>query len=227
MCFSPEASFIAGGTLSAMGIATVRNTRHPSELPFAMIPVLLGIQQLIEGVIWLTFHRDAPLLQQAMTYLYAGFAYVVWPIYAPFALAMLEQTRWRKRVILAFMAAGIVVGLFLLNNILSGPLTAAVVGRHIVYSAPSFTWALVPVLYLGATCVSGFFSSHAFVRMFGGLALLAAIIAYVIHVKALVSVWCFFAAVLSLLIYCHLRFRHLGGFPVDLSDREISPVVSV
>ena len=30
---------------------------------------------------------------------------------------------------------------------------------------------------------------------------------------ALVSIWCFFAAVLSLLIYVHLRFRPLGGFP--------------
>jgi hypothetical protein len=29
----------------------------------------------------------------------------------------------------------------------------------------------------------------------------------------LVSVWCFFAAILSLLIYLHLRYRQLGGFP--------------
>jgi hypothetical protein len=51
------------------------------------------------------------------------------------------------------------------------------------------------------------------VKLFGVLALLSFIAAYVVHVLALVSIWCFFAAILSLLIYLHLRFRNLGGFP--------------
>ena len=71
------------------------------------------------------------------------------------------------------------------------------------------------VLYLAATCVSGFFSSHGFVRLFGVLSLLSFIAAYVVHVGALVSIWCFFAALLSLLIYLHLRFRAIGGFPAE------------
>ena len=36
---------------------------------------------------------------------------------------------------------------------------------------------------------------------------------YLFYVRALVSVWCFFAAVLSLIIYLHLHYRDLGGFP--------------
>ena len=69
------------------------------------------------------------------------------------------------------------------------------------------------VLYLAATCVSCFFSSHGFVRLFGVLALAAFITAYLVHRSAMVSIWCFFAAILSLLIYLHLRFRERGGFP--------------
>ena len=57
-----------------------------NELAFAMIPLLFGIQQLTEGVIWLTFSHDAPLLKQAMTYLYSIFSHVLWPIYVPFAM---------------------------------------------------------------------------------------------------------------------------------------------
>ena len=68
-------------------------------------------------------------------------------------------------------------------------------------------------LYLAATCVSCFFSSHGFVRLFGVLALSSFVAAYIVHVGALVSIWCFFAAILSLLIYLHLRFRGRGGFP--------------
>jgi hypothetical protein len=49
------------------------------------------------------------------------------------------------------------------------------------------------------------------VNLFGVLALLAFIAAYLMHIGALI--WCFFAAILSLLIYVHLRFRRLGGFP--------------
>lgn len=64
-----------------------------------------------------------------------------------------------------------------------------------------------------ATCVSCFFSSHGFIKLFGALMLLSFIGAYIVHVRALVSIWCFFAAVLSLLIYLHLRFRGLGGYP--------------
>jgi hypothetical protein len=65
MCFSASASFIAGTSLSVIGVAAIRRTRARTELPFAMIPLLFGIQQLIEGVIWLTFCQDAPLIHLA------------------------------------------------------------------------------------------------------------------------------------------------------------------
>ena len=54
MCFSASASFIAGTSLSAVGVAALRNTKARSEQPLAAIPLLFGIQQLAEGVIWLT-----------------------------------------------------------------------------------------------------------------------------------------------------------------------------
>jgi hypothetical protein len=105
------------------------------------------------------------------------------------------------------------VGLYLLYSIVARPLVAELVGGHIVYDSPHFYLVPVMVLYLGATCVSCFFSSHGFVRLFGILALTSFIAAYLVHVRAVVSIWCFFAAILSLLIYLHLRFRTLGGFP--------------
>ena len=60
--------------------------------------------------------------------------------------------------------------------------------------------------YLSATCVSCFFSSVATVRLFGALALLLFMLAYGFFTVALISVWCFFAAVLSFIIYAHFRF---------------------
>jgi len=213
MCFSASASFVAGTSLCAIGVATVKRVEARSELPFAMIPLLFGIQQLTEGVIWLTFSHNAPLLKQTMTYLYSIFSHVLWPMYVPFAMGIMEAVRWRKKAIFAFEAAGVLVGLYLLYFIVTRPVIAEVVGSHIVYASPHFYLTAIIVFYLAATCVSCFFSSHGFVRLFGGLALVSYIAAYLIHVSALVSIWCFFAAVLSLLIYLHLRFRNFGGFP--------------
>ena len=223
MCFSAAASFIAGTSLSAVGVATLREAKSRTERPFAMIPLLFGIQQLIEGVIWLTFRHDAPVLQQSMTYLYSGFSHVLWPMYVPFAMGLLEAVRWRRRAIFAFEAAGLAVGFYLLYFIVTQPVVAKVMGRHIVYVSPHFYAIPSIVLYVVATCVSCFFSSHGFVRLFGVLAFVSFIAAYLVHVRALVSIWCFFAAVLSLLIYLHLRFRDLGGFPTLRSVRGASP----
>ena len=213
MCFSASASFIAGTSLCAVGVATLKRTEARNELPFATIPLLFGIQQLTEGVIWLAFSHDAPLLKQTMTDLYSIFSHVLWPMYVPFAMGVMEAVPWRKKAIFAFGAAGIIVGLYLLYSIVTRPVVAEVVGSHIVYVSPHFYLIPMIVFYLAATCVSCFFSSHGFVRLFGVLALLSYIAAYIIHVVALVSIWCFFAAVLSLLIYVHLRFKDLGGFP--------------
>jgi len=213
MCFSATASFVAGTALSAVGVATIRKVERRSELPFAMIPLLFGVQQLVEGIIWLTFRYDAPVLKQTMTYAYSVFSHVVWPVYIPFALGFLESTPWRKRALLVFQGAGLIVGGYLLFFLIARPVVAQVDSQHIVYLSPHFLLAPVMVLYLAATCVSCFVSSHSFVRLFGVLALISFIVTYMYSTQALVSVWCFFAAILSLIIYLHLRYRNLGGFP--------------
>ena len=54
MCFSPEASFAGGIIISTIGIATILKVHKPSQIVFASIPIFFGIQQIIEGVLWLT-----------------------------------------------------------------------------------------------------------------------------------------------------------------------------
>jgi hypothetical protein len=213
MCFSATASFVAGTALSGFGVATITKTERRSELPFAMIPLLFGIQQLVEGVLWLTFSHDAPVLRQAMTYIFSLFSHVLWPIYIPFAFRALETTPWRRTAMLWFQAVGVAVGLYLLYFSVAGSVVADVIGQHIVYNSPHFYLVPVTALYVVATCFTGLVSSHTFVRLFGVLAFLSFIAVYFVYTRALVSVWCFFAAVLSLLIYLHLRYRDLGGFP--------------
>ncbi len=205
MCFSATASFVAGSALVVLGVATLRATRRKAEIAFAAIPLLFGLQQLVEGLLWLSFRFDSPQLNVAMTYLFSMFSHVLWPIFVPLAIGLLEPEPWRRKVIWGFQAIGLLVGLYLFYLLVDFPVTA-VAAENIVYVSPHFYKLPVMVLYLLASCASCFFSSDATVRVFGVLALLLFGVAYGFFSLALFSVWCFFAAVLSSIIYARFRF---------------------
>ena len=205
MCFSATASFIAGTALSVLGVATLRATRRKVEVPFASIPLLFGLQQIVEGALWLSFRFDAPDLNVAMTYLFSMFSHVLWPIFVPFAIGLLETVAWRRRVIYGFQAIGLLVGLYLLYLLIDFPVTS-VAEANIVYVSPHFYKLPVMFLYVAATCLSCLASSDTTIRLFGALALALFLIAYGFFTVALFSVWCFFAALLSSIIYFHFKF---------------------
>lgn len=205
MCFSTSVSFIAGASLSAVGVVTVKQAKRKAELPFALIPLFFGIQQTIEGIVWLTFQFNLPTLNIAMTYLYSFFSHVWWPLYIPFSILLLETVPWRKRALLVFQAIGIMVGLYLFYTIIKYPITSEVVNKSIVYDAPHFYILLVMVFYFAATCFSCLFSSHRLVNIFGALVFLFAVVAYQFFAMSFISVWCFFAAILSFIIYLYFK----------------------
>ncbi|MEO7530114.1 MAG: DUF6629 family protein [Sediminibacterium sp.] len=211
MCFSATASFIAGGALSTVGVATLKKTEKKSEIPFASIPLLFGIQQIIEGVIWLTFHRHAPEINIAMTFIYSVFSHVLWPIFVPLSIMLLETVSWRKKVMFTLWIAGTIVGLYLFYNLFAFPITSRVDNNHIVYFSPHFYIYTVMGFYVAATCVSSMFSSHKMIKIFGVLALAAFIFSYLFYKISLVSVWCFFAAILSIMIYAYFNYKNVDG----------------
>ena len=206
MCFSATASFSAGAVLVTLGVATLRTTLRKSEIPFASIPLLFGLQQIVEGLLWVSFRIEAPQLNVAMTYVFSMFSHVLWPMFVPFSIGLLETVPWRRHLIWGFLAVGLAVGLYLFYLLVDFPVTA-VAAEHIVYVSPHFYKLPVMGLYLAATCVSCFFSGDGRVRLFGALALAFFGVAYAFFSVALFSVWCFFAAILSAIIYIQFRFR--------------------
>jgi hypothetical protein len=205
LCFSATASFTAGTALSAVGAVTVHKSRGRSELPLALVPLLFGVQQLAEGALWLSLRRNLPMVQSWATYIFSLFSHVVWPMFVPFAILLVETSRRRKSAIKIFQVLGISVGLYLFFFLVRFGVTAHVHRRSIFYDSPHFYILAVLVIYLGATCLSGLFSSHRCINAFGVLAFVLAIVAYQVSVTTFVSVWCFYAAVLSLLIFFHFN----------------------
>lgn len=197
MCFSATVSFTAGGTLLLVGAWAVRLARQPLELPFALIPVLFGVQQLLEGVLWLTVPAKAPALNAALTQIYSYFSQVLWPIYIPLSVLLLETVRWRRRVLVLITGAGTVCGLFLMSYLVRLPVTSEVRGEHMVYVFEHFHVMAATGLYLLGTCVGPLLSSHRWVRLFGAAATLSFMATYASYATWFISVWCFFAGILS------------------------------
>jgi hypothetical protein len=197
MCFSATVSFTAGSALLLVGAWTVRLSRQPRELPFAMIPLLFGVQQLIEGVLWLQPPATAPALNAALTQIYSYFSQVLWPIYIPLSVLLLETVVWRRRVLSLITGAGTVCGLFLLSYLVRLQVTSAVQGHHMVYVFEHFHVLAATGLYLLGTCIGPLISSHRSVRLFGVAATLSFMATYAFYATWFISVWCFFAGVLS------------------------------
>ena len=171
MCFSATASFSAGGLLLGLGALTLKSARRPRELPFAAIPLLFALQQLSEGVIWLTFRYDALQLNAVMTHVYSFFSHVLWPVYVPVAVLLIEPLGWRRRAVLALVAVGVAVGAYLFYILVAFPVVSRPIGQHIEYVSPHFFATAVMTLYLLSTTFSPILSTHGTVKVFGVLAL--------------------------------------------------------
>lgn len=192
----------------AVSALTLRQTARSAEIPYAAIPLLFGLQQLIEGSLWLTF-ADAPSrLNDTLTHLYALFSHVLWPIFVPIAVLLLEPIQWRRTVLKALAIGGTIAGLYLLYFWAVAPTTSTVVGQHIIYNSPHFYIVPILLLYVLSTCVSSMVSSHPAIRWFGAASLASYVVASAFYSVWFISVWCFFAAVMSGTVWLYFRRPH-------------------
>jgi len=203
MCFSAAASFAAGGALSVAGGLTLVEVKKKTELPFASIPLLFGVQQAIEGAVWLSF--GSPILNTVATYAYSMFSHVLWPIFVPFSVLMIETDLTRKKILYLFTFVGLGVGLYLLYFIIAEPVTAHIVNNSIAYHSPHLYVYPIMALYLVATCGSCLVSSHTMINIFGVVLFISFAIAAWFFIETFFSVWCFFAAILSIIVYWYFQ----------------------
>lgn len=159
--------------LVGIGALTLKSAKHPRVWPFASIPLLFATQQLIEGVIWLTFSADAPLLNTVMTHAYSFFSHVLWPVCLPVAVLMIEPPGGRRRTLTALVLAGSALGIYLLYVLVAFPVVSRPTGQHVEYDSPHFFAAAVMTLYLASTTVSPLLSTLRGVKVVGVLALLS------------------------------------------------------
>ncbi|WP_395626317.1 DUF6629 family protein [Daejeonella sp.] len=211
MCFSATASFGASAILLGIGLISFKNSESKEQKFLASIPLLLSIQQIFEGVLWLTISKPNYLeWVKPSTYGFLIFAQVIWPILIPMALLFLEKESMRKKALSYFLALGLIQALFMGYGLLVYPAESSVSGSHIRYEMdfPAANNWYGGVFYILATGFSPFVSSIKRISLIGVIILFTYLFTRIFYEYYVISVWCYFAAMISFVILSvSMKFR--------------------
>ena len=239
MCFSAEASFAAAGALLPAGAYCVYRAARtaPRALLVALVPAAFGVQQAVEGVVLLRLQQGdpGPIAHASAVFLF--FAVAFWPIWLPLSLGVADH-RIPVRLLLSFWAALSLVWVWVIFPVLVEP--PRWVHTEVVHHSIQYTVAELPafvllqrmvwkIAYLVAICVPllvGRFgpAGRGGGNLIGGgaVAVLFAV-SYLLFSYAYLSVWCFFAALLSLTL-CYAFYKIASpALPPAGRDRVVLP----
>ncbi len=217
MCFSATASFTVAAVLApvaAYSLATAR--REPRWSALAVYPLAFGVQQAIEGVLWLALaagHQDLVALA-ARGFLF--FSHFFWPAWVPLSIWCLETQSepWRRRALFALVVSGLLFGLSisLPSLIRHDWLSVEIVDGSIEYNTVLIYDGVVgrtvlKVAYAAIVVCALVLSTERLVQVFGGIILVSLLVAEHYFAHAFISVWCYFAAVLSIYVGVMLTVR--------------------
>ncbi|MES2255565.1 MAG: DUF6629 family protein [Pseudomonadota bacterium] len=228
MCFSEPVSFVAGGVLMAGGVfagwkAYNINSRY---LPVSQMPTLAGVQQFMEGHVWMGVNNADPSMVWWAAMGFIFFSWLIWPVWIPFSIYFLEPTASRRKLpLLGFAVAGLIFGLVLFVPHLFHPDWVKVRVNHqsLSYEDTMFLDYLIPrwltySIYVILIVAPPMISTYLHIRLFGLtlIAVLAVVFAFLTY--AYISFFCFLAGVGTIhLIYiiiwnkCHRECPELFG----------------
>jgi hypothetical protein len=185
--------------------------------------LFFGIQQAFEGFVWLGIDSNQINIINTSALCFLFFSHFFWLFWLPFTAYSVEKNLFLKKILGAFSFVGLVFGACLYYPLLihSSLLQIQVIDNSIYYKTkfffedfvpPNFSW----MAYILIILIPLFISSNRSFNFLGGLVFMAAIFSYVVFSYAFISVWCFFAAIVS--IYLIYVVNQL----VDFDSRQIS-----
>lgn len=208
MCFSAEASFAGGIIITAIGVATVTKVHKSSQLVFASIPLFFGLQQFTEGILWITLpNPDQASIQKFSTYLFLIMADVLWPMMIPLSVLFMEENQKKKKILRIFLILGACLSAYYATCLILFNVNPEISGYHIQYHTgfPKSLALVTFAIYLTVTITPLFVSSIKRTHMLGVFMFLSCAVTAIFFTQYLTSVWCFFAALISGVIFWILR----------------------
>ncbi|WP_405021072.1 hypothetical protein OHV05_33475 [Kitasatospora sp. NBC_00070] len=203
MCWSAEADLVTGAVVTGLGVACLSGVRHRRQLALAALPLLLGVHQLVEALVWLGGEgRVDPTVAQAARFVWALIAMPVLAVLVPFGAWCAAG---RPRRLLPFLVLGVATAVPLTAAILTGPVTAEAHGHTLSYAVGLPLAPLLLAGYLVATLGPLVAGPDAELRRLGWAMAAGALVCAVLWRTAFASTWCALAALVSVLLLRWVR----------------------
>jgi hypothetical protein len=210
MCYSPTASFVSAALIGTIGVATVRHVRSPRTLLFGAVPILFALHQCTEGLVWLGLHgRIGPIGRDHAAFLFTLYAQGVLPFLMPLAVALMEPAGWRRKAIWGLTIVGAVAAAWDAYGLIFLPTHVFVDHNAIAYRNVMTGSLVISLLSILASCGALLLSGYPVVRWYGILNVIALAIVELVREYAFASVWCFYAALMSVMLYWQFSRGHM------------------
>ena len=204
MCFSATASFSASAILGVAGVITLKNCKSSNQEMFGSIPFVFAIQQLLEGILWVTIgNPDYGTLSQFSMYGFLFFAQILWPIWVPLSIILLIKKDHRNIIHYLLLLIGVTVAGYLAYCLATFGVTANIEGHHVLYvqDYPHGKRKFVGAFYIIATVFPTLFCRIKRMWLLSVTIFISYVLAAIFYEYYVVSVWCFFSSIISLAVY--------------------------
>ncbi|MDT0202934.1 DUF6629 family protein [Nocardioides sp. AE5] len=211
MCFSPEMDIAAGLLVTGIGIEGLRHVTSRRQLPLASLPIVFGVHQLTEVPVW--WHLQGKVGQctgDTAAYVYALIAVILVPILVPVAFAALRLGRSRG-LDLAFVVAGLAAAWMLFGILGTEAPGRRIDGHQITWFAGQHIGDHILPVYAIACLGPALLARSRPLQLFGVLNLVVVAALAALNQGGVVSLWCVWAAITSVLVNLHLRGVRFGG----------------
>lgn len=222
MCFSTTADLVAGGALTPVAVASLRQVRAAREIPFAALPAVFAIHQLIEALVWAGQDGDVSSgLAHAAAVGYACIAFPLLPTLFPVSVVLVEP-RGARRAPMPFVGLGVIVSAYLGYAMLAHGVRVTAHAHALSYDIGTDSGWLWGVLYVIAVIGPALLSRSRSIVAFGAVNLVGLSAVAIAYAEAFASLWCVYAAATSVLVLVHMIGRRRSA-----DSRRTSAAVEV
>lgn len=211
MCFSAEASFVGAGVVGAIGVATLTQVKERKEILLGALPLGFAAHQFLEGVTWLRLDGDLDAnLRGWGVHLWVLYAWALLPAWLPIGVRLIEPDERRRKWMIPLVVVGVALAALMVTQAIHPAIQVRVLDDNLDYMLPIDIGVLLALPYILTTCVSPILSSHRWIVIFGIGNVLALSAATIMKAADFSSIWCTFAAFLSILIFLHFYTTRQG-----------------
>ena len=221
MCFSTTADVVAGTALLPVAAVSLHEVKAAREVPFAALPAVFAVHQLIESLVWAGQDGDVSAsLAHAAAVAYVVIALPLLPTLVPVAVLLLEPRAQRTRMA-PFVVLGVLVSSVLGFALAMHGVRVTAHPHALEYDVGVSDGVFWTVLYVVAVIGPALLSTYRSIVAFGVANLIGLTVVAIAYAEAFASLWCVYAAVTSVLVAVHMVGRRRRPHNDDRAARRL------